>query len=359
VNLKVDRRRIWSKVLAALGLWGVAALAIGLPPGPHFLNLALMGSAVILVAASPTPRTIGSLLLGAILLLPLHVRFWHPEARHTLYSSPFILAYLGIAAIGLLALQTFTRPVSREVALGVVGIPAFVLATVPYHAFLIRSTPLTLDPALLRIDVALFGDATYAAGRLLLQHPLLRWAAVHCYVALPLVGATVYSLAVVGRAGRIRAANLLCLWGVAGVLGAACYPLTPSVGPAFVFPGWPWHLPALHSGWIPGPPEVPRNAMPSLHAAWALLVCWGARETPRWAWAVLLPWVVLMLLATVGIGGHYLIDLVAALPLAAAAAWITSRISGRLPSASELIGATATTDRALRHQRDHEDPEPK
>jgi hypothetical protein len=356
----LDRPRIRSKVLAALGLWGVAALAIGLPPGPHFLNFALMGSAVILIAASPTRRTIGALVLGAVLLFPLHVRFWDPETRHTLNSLPLLLAYLGIAAIGLLALQSFTRRVSREVALGVIGIPVFVLATVPYHAFLIRSTPLTLDPTLLRIDVALFGDATYAAGRLLLQHPWLRWVAVHCYVALPLVGAAVYSFALVGRAGRVRPANLLCLWGVAGVLGAACYPLAPSVGPEWVFPGWPWHLPPLHFGWMRGPPEVPRNAMPSLHAAWALLVCWGARGTPRWVWAVLVPWVVLMLLATVGIGGHYLIDLVAALPLAAAAAWITSRISSGLPGTSDPIcQAAATADRAPHHPRDYEDPEPK
>jgi membrane-associated phospholipid phosphatase len=329
-----------SKILAALGLWGVAVLAVGLPPGPHFLNFALMGSAAIFLAASPTPRTIGALLLGTLLLFPLHVRFWDPEARHTLYSLPLLLAYPGIAAIGWLALQAFTRRVSKELALGVIGIPAFVLATIPYHALLIRSTPFTVDPALLRIDLALFGEATYATGRLLLRHPWLRWTAVYCYVALPLVGAAVYSLALIGRSGRVRPTTLLCLWGVAGALGAVCYPLAPSVGPAWVFPGWPWHLPPLHLDRTLGPPEVPRNAMPSLHAAWALLVCWGAREAPRWVWALLLPWVLLMLLATVGIGGHYVIDLVAALPLAAAAAWITSRIGRGLPSSSKPLRAT-------------------
>jgi len=332
--------KLWSKVLAALGLWGVAVLAVGLPPGPHFLNFALMGSAAIVLVASPTLGTVGALLLGPLLLFPLHVRFWDPQARHTLYSLPLLFAYPGIAAIGLLALRTFTRRVvSKDLALGVIGIPAFVLATIPYHALLIRSTPFTVDPALLRIDLALFSDATYAAGRLLLRHPWLRWIAVYCYVALPLVGAAVYSLALIGRSGRVRPATLLCLWGVAGALGALCYPLAPGVGPAWVFPGWPWHLPPLNLDRTLGPPEVPRNAMPSLHAAWALLVCWGAREAPRWVWALLLPWLVLMLLATLGIGGHYVIDLVAAIPLAAAAVWITSRISAGLPSSSESFRA--------------------
>jgi len=332
---------IWARIVAGLVLWGVAVLAVGLPPGPHFLNFALMGSAAILLAASPTPRTIGALLLGPVLLFPLHVRFWDPDARHTLYSLPLVLAYPGIAAIGLLAVQTLTRRVSKDLALGVIGIPAFVLATIPYHALLTRSTPYTVDPALLRIDLALFGDATYAAGRLLLRHPGLRWAAVYCYVALPLVGAAVYSLALIGRSGRVRPATLLCLWGVAGALGALCYPLAPGVGPAWVFPGWPWHLPPLNLDRTLGPPDAPRNAMPSLHAAWALLVCWGAREAPQWIWALLLPWVVLMLLATVGIGGHYVIDLVAAVPLAAAAAWITSRIRRGLPSSSETFRPTS------------------
>jgi len=331
----------WPEILAGVGLWGVAVLAVGLPPGPHFLNFALMGSAAIFFAASPTPRTIGALLLGPLLLFPLHAGLWDPEARPRLYSLPLLLAYLGIAAIGLLALRTFTRRVvSKELALGVIGIPAFVLATIPYHALLTRSTPYTVDPALLRIDLALFGDATYAAGRLLLRHPALRWAAVYSYVALPLVGAAVYSLALIGRSGRVRPATLLCLWGVAGALGALCYPLAPAVGPAWVFPGWPWHLPPLNLDRTLGPPDMPRNAMPSLHAAWALLVCWGAREAPRWVWALLLPWVVLMLLATVGIGGHYVIDLVAALPLAAASAWITSRISTGLPGSSRAFRAT-------------------
>ena len=59
-----------------------------------------------------------------------------------------------------------------------------------------------------------------------------------------------------------------------------------------------------------------------------------------------------MLLATVGIGGHYVIDLVAALPLAAASAWITSRIRGRSSVAGPPLGiASGTSDDTGRQQR--------
>ena len=47
--------------------------------------------------------------------------------------------------------------------------------------------------------------------------------------------------------------------------------------------------------------------MPSLHVAWALLVYWLWRSS-RWRWIVL-AYLLLTMLATLGGGEHYLVDL--------------------------------------------------
>ena len=56
--------------------------------------------------------------------------------------------------------------------------------------------------------------------------------------------------------------------------------------------------------------------MPSLHVAWALLVYWLWRSS-RWRWIVL-AYLLLTMLATLGGGEHYLVDVVAAFPFALA-----------------------------------------
>jgi hypothetical protein len=65
--------------------------------------------------------------------------------------------------------------------------------------------------------------------------------------------------------------------------------------------------------------------MPSLHFAWPLLLWWSSRHLAR-VWRVsLLVFVLLTAFATVGLGEHYLFDLVVAFPFArmihAACSW--------------------------------------
>jgi hypothetical protein len=153
-----------------------------------------------------------------------------------------------------------------------------------------------------RLDVALFGDVTLATGRLLARHAWLHVASVWCYAALALAGAGVYALALRGRAGSVRPPELLWAWAAAGIIGGICYFFVPAVGPRWVFPEWPWRAPTVSGDYAVPLAAVPRNAMPSLHAAWALLVCWAARETPPWLRCLLVPWLALTLLATLGAG---------------------------------------------------------
>jgi hypothetical protein len=72
------------------------------------------------------------------------------------------------------------------------------------------------------------------------------------------------------------------------------------MGPAFLAP--------MHM------PDVRLNAMPSLHTAWALLIFWRTRRNRFAIRAVAGLFLLLTLLATLGLGEHYVIDLVVAVP---------------------------------------------
>jgi hypothetical protein len=64
------------------------------------------------------------------------------------------------------------------------------------------------------------------------------------------------------------------------------------------------------------PVKGARNAIPSLHMAWVLLVWWNSKGLPRWIRAIALAFVIFTVLATLGTGEHYFVDLVVAFPFA-------------------------------------------
>src|SRR5262249_40859049 len=96
------------------------------------------------------------------------------------------------------------------------------------------------------------------------------------------------------------------------------YFLFPAVGPALYLKG---HYPprsfavdALPDGPALTDSDAPRNCMPSLHASWAISMAFhGYRLGPILRVGSLI-WVVFTLLATLGLGEHYLLDLIVAAP---------------------------------------------
>src|SRR5260370_4594562 len=61
-------------------------------------------------------------------------------------------------------------------------------------------------------------------------------------------------------------------------------------------------------------PDMPRNCMPSLHTAWALVIWWQARSLGRPMRIMAGVYLGFTVLATVGYGAHYVFDLVVAFP---------------------------------------------
>jgi PAP2 superfamily len=97
------------------------------------------------------------------------------------------------------------------------------------------------------------------------------------------------------------------------------YNMLPACGPVHLFgPGFPWHplttVEAMRMRVMPVLMRGPRNAIPSLHMTWVLLVWWNSKGLPRWVRAIALTFVCFTVLATLGTGEHYFVDLVVAFP---------------------------------------------
>jgi hypothetical protein len=108
--------------------------------------------------------------------------------------------------------------------------------------------------------------------------------------------------------------------------GAAAYVLyniLPATGPHYIFgAAFPAAMPAavkagLHMTAVG---DAARNAVPSMHLACALLIYWACSPLARWVRISAALFLTLTVLATLGFGEHYVVDLVAAVPYALALA---------------------------------------
>jgi hypothetical protein len=184
-----------------------------------------------------------------------------------------------------------------------------------------RMTPLTYDGALYAIDTAFRLPVSKTLGIAFAKIPPIAAVSLIAYALLP--GAIAAGLGyeqhnLEKKRARGVGVNLLLAYAVSGTIAAALYILCPGTGPSHVFREvFPRAMP--DAGIMPWTlsqfaPLSPRNAMPSLHFAWAVML-WrsvkGARDSIRRAVAL---FAVLTALATVGSGEHYLVDLIAAVP---------------------------------------------
>lgn len=157
------------------------------------------------------------------------------------------------------------------------------------------------------------------------------WLAAACglvYGALALAISVVY--AAQEAHGRRFGTSVLVVSTAAAILGYLIYWIYPAVGPVHTFRMFPdlrgvAHVP-LELFWVD--PTLARNCMPSLHVSWALLMWWNSRELARWAQWFTAFWLVLTVLATLGLGEHYAADLIVAVPFSLA---IQAAFTRRLP----------------------------
>lgn len=231
------------------------------------------------------------------------------------YVTGGAMAAAAIAALRLLA--------PRLLAPGAPG-PELAMLVAPvsfiYAQDAISTGALPLYDQHLYLVDAWLGQPAFVMGRLFAAWPLLRIPCTVTYQAVPLVLAAAYLT--VEQRGQFVAALLL-----ASVAGLGCYLLVPAAGPRFTFSGYPWDEPAIGRPQTLFVPGLVPNCMPSLHLTWALLAAHYSRR--RLAMSA---FVMLTAGATLGLGEHYAVDLVAAVPFATGVVWCTTQAAALVPA---------------------------
>jgi len=240
-----------------------------------------------------------------------------------------VLSVFGWAAFVLLGLRWLwsngdARRAAWSLLAPAVSIVFFVFSA--QHALSLANLlhPKTFDLYLYAFDGSFGFQPSFFFGRVMAHSLLLRNAAVLTYVSLPFVMAVVYSLRQPPHAKQ-PAWDVITMLMLAGMGGWVLYNVVPATGPAFAFTSdFPWRslpygsLRKLLLEQIPVAGDFPRNAIPSLHMAWVLLIYWSAKGLSRWLRFFLIGYAILTVVATLGTGEHYFVDLVASLPFALA-----------------------------------------
>jgi len=104
------------------------------------------------------------------------------------------------------------------------------------------------------------------------------------------------------------------------VLAVPLYLLIPASGPKYAFNTFP-SLPADFSSPHTILLSFPPNAIPSVHTSTALLILYFARKWPLGI-GLALAHLFLVFVSTLGLGEHYLFDLIVALPYSALIIWL-------------------------------------
>jgi hypothetical protein len=290
-----------------------------------FINYAFASAVIFVwVARSQTRHWIVALIAAAGFSL-CHAFFQHG----TTIAAPSVSLYAGMLGRGgLVVLGWRTIWASPEesrrllrISLLPVGIVLFVLASlVALNVTALVHSPV-LDSYLYVFDGSLGFQPSFRLGQFFTAYKPVAELAQAAYLCLPLV----IGLACAGSLKYGSPWRPLGVLASAGLLGYLLYFVFPATGPIYVFgtsfPGSPQAfatLEQMHPHAMLLPMRAPRNAMPSLHMAWALLVWFNCGRFSR-AWRGLaLAYVVLTVVATLGTGEHYLADLAVALPFSVA-----------------------------------------
>ena len=284
----------------------------------------------------------------------LIVRF--PHDHNWINAGSGVLALFGLGAFFMMGLRwMWSGQSERRKTLAVLAPAAslvfFVLSAQRALSLANLLYPKTYDLYLYLFDGSFGLQPSFLMGRAMASSMILRVAASLTYISLPFVMALVYALHQPKNADK-PSWDMITLFLLAGLGGWALYNIVPATGPAYVFAAdFPWHsLPyaSLHRLFLEQVPvngDVPRNAIPSLHMAWVLLLVWNSKGMSRLVRAFLGTYLALTAVSTLGTGEHYFVDLVAGVPFALMVQAIVSPgkktvISRRVTAAASGLGIT-------------------
>jgi PAP2 superfamily len=328
------RRLIYSVVTVALLLWVVGrrsffADTISSP----FLSIALLSVFLILIRTRISIREI-------VAVVALFLTFCAYDLNALGYPSswPVWMSLLGIASLGGLFFRTiWSEGSEQKFAAWALG-PAFLFVASEWTASYFlewteRARPYVYDLYLYSFDASLHVQPSFALARMFAHSHIFAETCFLFYIGLPIAIGLTYAGCLVRD--RRNSTPTFIAFLITGPLGAIFYSFVPALGPIHLLRGdFPWHPLTfsqasrlyLETVAIAGP----RNAMPSLHAAWIFLVFWYARRLSVAERIGASAFVFFTLCATLGTGEHYFVDLIVAVPFTVLVISIAEMISLRI-----------------------------
>lgn len=313
------------------GTWTRRALALLAWMGPDLVALAVVGALVVVVACA-----YGAPLRG------VQGSTWMPVGALGVFVAVAIVQHLrrrrrtGAAA----ARARMAPSLGQSVAVLVRDWAPLVLVIVVYDNFhdmtrLVR--PDTVDEALARADAWLVGAPASVAIEAIVT-PWLTELMTFCY-ALFFVFPTVVLVRAYARGDVLLFREAGVAMSLAFYLGLVGYMLVPAVGPRFAFPE---RFTVPLEGWVITQPasvmwrslqQVDRDCFPSLHTAMstiALAYLWRFRwmRGGRALFWVSAPFVAGLILSTIYLRYHHLVDVLAGFALAAGCVAAAPRLTG-------------------------------
>jgi len=246
------------------------------------------------------------------------------------------LSFLGLGSFLVLAFRLIWEPKTNRKLIALSLIPSLLFMSSDWAAYYFLNWTEKLHPRVLDLNLYAF-DATlrvqlpFLIGQWFQKLPWFRSISFFFYIGLPIIIAVIYTGILLRDTRRSLASMIAFL--ITGPIGILFYNLLPAMGPIHIFSeAFPWHPltfaqvqkllvePLAISG--------PRNAIPSLHMAWVILAWWFSRGLSSWRRVLAALFVLFTILSTMGLGEHYFVDLVAAVPFSL---FIKSLCSFELP----------------------------
>jgi hypothetical protein len=233
-------------------------------------------------------------------------------------------AFAGFSSFWILCLRTIWEEGTERKWLVYATVSAILLLTVESVAatamlYNAKLHPRTLDLYLYSFDGSLGMQISFLMGMAFAKWPIFKNVSMLFYHGLPVAMTLICARHLANRTGK--ALSVITAIVVTGPIGVAFYNLFPALGPGIVPQlGFPYHLLtraqtmnlALVEIAVPGP----RNAIPSLHMAWVLLIWWYSRGLSLWTRAIAMLFLIFTVASTLGSGQHYLVDLIVGIPFA-------------------------------------------
>ncbi len=335
-NARTEMKDLWDSLRrVALATVFVLIVFLAWAKAPWLIPYVGAGVAsafVFQVAVRPRLWEIVGVLAGGAGLVLLDQFLIHPTGKLDIHIGP-CMGFVGLVSFLLLGLRATwaergeKRQIITYILMPAAGFGLFVIGSQKLLNLGAMMTPKVMDVYAYAFDGSLGFQPSFMVGQYFRNHQVVGTIIARLYYAIPIALAIAYSAHL--RQKSSPPLFVLKLFVVSGVLGYFLYVAFPAAGPAYLA-GWefPSHpvpfaqmrdlvLRGLEPRMVAMAPSIVRNAMPSLHMTWALLIAFNCRQFRHLRWLAY-AYAVATVFGTLGTGEHYFVDLVVAFPFTVA-----------------------------------------